>query len=147
MQELPCVVALHAHPQGRPWSGLDYKKSERVVQAKIRGIQKKNIFPVDWKPERTIQAKIRDSNKNNTKKKAEASQFKWAKWKNTPYAGLQMATFARLWLMGFIPKKWRFLLDFRLTGFIPEKWRLLPDSWLLGFIPKNCFTSPSVDTP
>ena len=26
------------------------------------------------------------------KTKIEASQFKWAEWKNTPYTGLQMAT-------------------------------------------------------
>jgi len=30
-------------------------------------------------------------------KKTEASQFKWAKWKNALYAGLQMATSAYGW--------------------------------------------------
>ena len=30
------------------------------------------------------------------KTKTEASQFKWVKWKNAVYAGLQMATSARL---------------------------------------------------
>ena len=33
-------------------------KSERAVQAKIRGT-KKNTFPVDWKPERAVHEKIR----------------------------------------------------------------------------------------
>jgi len=31
-----------------------------------------------------------------TKTKTEASQFKWAEWKNTPYTGLQMATSAKV---------------------------------------------------
>jgi len=32
--------------------------------------------------------------KKKTKTKTEASQFKWAEWKNTPHTGLQMAPFA-----------------------------------------------------
>jgi len=33
------------------------------------------------------------------------SQFKWVKWKNTPYVDLQMATSARLLIDGFYPQE------------------------------------------
>ena len=39
------------------------RKPERAVQAKIRGIQKENIFPEDWKRERAVQAKVGDLKK------------------------------------------------------------------------------------
>ena len=143
--------------------GLSQKWASRWIEnPKGRSRKKlgayKNIFPMDWKPERAIQAKVRDLQKNNTKKwwwkkkqqknktktKTEASQFKWVKRKKSLCVGLQMETSVRLFdWWGFIPRNGDFCLWFDWWRLLPPvvwlmasfacnltKWRLLPE-WLI----------------
>jgi len=92
-------------------------KSERAVQAKIRGT-KRNILPVDWKPERAVQAKVRDFHKQKQTVTAEAYLGK-----NTlcPFTNGDFSrTFDRQWA-GFL----RGIGCHRVPGFIPPMARFV----------------------
>jgi len=81
-----------------------------------------------------IQKKYYKKKEEKKKTKTEASQFKWAKWKITPYTGLHVATSAgglingdfcqNVDLMGVIPRNGDFCQWF-------DEWRLLPMVWLM----------------
>jgi len=66
---------------------------KKAVRAKIRGIQKINSRWIE-NPKGRSRQKLGICKKEKRKKRTEASQFKWAKQKNTPFAGVQMATVA-----------------------------------------------------
>jgi len=80
------------------------RKPERAVQAKIRGIKKIYSWWIENPKGRSRQKlgifRRKKNTKNNDEKKektkTEASQFKWAEWKNALCAGLQMVTSAKV---------------------------------------------------